>query len=317
MAENDGQVTEPVTDAEREAEWARLEGEEGQPAKAPDTSEPSDEPGDAGGDGQGGKPPHIDPAAEKPAGSGSSTTDADLWKDAPEPLRNAFEAERAAREKADQTIRSNNGRLSAESRRAAELEAEVLTLRGKTKAEKPAEEAPALPDEARKQLEEEFPDVAAPLLKVIGSLEAKVAELAAGNASADERRLADVQLEQQRLYAEEEQKLAGEHSDWRTVAATPAFAEWANAQPRAIQEALRRNGTDIVDAAEASLVIGMFKTSAGVGIGKTDERRERQLRGNLMPDAKVPGSTTSATSDREAEWKRLEAVDAAKEARKK
>jgi hypothetical protein len=312
MAENDGQVAE-ATDAERQAEWERLTQEEGgSPAKAPDPSDPAEVP-EAPASGEEGKDPDRQmPAAERPTGKETSATADDLWKDAPEHLRAAYEAAEESRKKAENQVSRQNGRLSAESRRAAELEAEVLTLRGKTKAEKPAEEAPALPDEARKQLEEEFPDVAAPLLKVIGSLEAKVAELAAGNASADERRLADVQLEQQRLYAEEEQKLAGEHSDWRTVAATPAFAEWANAQPRAIQEALRRNGTDIVDAAEASLVIGMFKTSAGVGIGKTDERRERQLRGNTMPDAKVPGSTTSATSDREAEWKRLEAVDAAK-----
>lgn len=293
-----------------QAEWDRLDASDagGQHnAPAADEQPAANEPDDQG---QASRPP-ADPAAATPAGNEPQPND--IWASAPAELRTAFEAERG---KWEQSARSAGGRAQAESRRNAELLAELATYREKGAPAKPEEEAPAVTDEQKQQLREEFPDVAAPLLDAIGALEKRVADLTAAGASQAEQRQAADALSQERHFADEEQRLSEKHSDWQAVAAQPGFADWVKTQPRMIQEALARNAEKITDADEAIDIIGRYKTATA----KPDAlpaRREAQMAGSRIPTGRTTAPTPSTTTDAEAEWKRLEALDARREAQAK
>lgn len=304
MSDIDRAAADQAAENERREEWTRLaQDEAGQPSPAPSNGQgPTDLlPEDVG---QGDAPPGS-PAAAKPAGEERPALD-ELWATAPAPLRETFEAERAARLKAENQVRTQDGRLSAETRRTLQLQSERDALAQRVNASEPEEKAPVVDDTARAQLRDEYPDVAGPLLDVIGGLEQTVRSLAARDASREEQAAANNQLELQRFLAAEEQKLAEQHPDWRDTCATPAFADWAKSQPQFVWDGLQRNGNGIVDATEAAAIVQLYKDANGTGPAA---RRHAQLNGGRLPVGRIPAATTSTTADREAEWKRLEALE--------
>lgn len=289
-------------------EWDRLEQADrgGQPS-APDPTDEPPAPAQQDDQGQASRPP-AEPAAATPAGDEPQT---DIWANAPPELKAARDAEIA---RLEQAARSQGGRAQAEAKRNAELAAELEALR-KQQQPAPAEpQAPKLTDEARNQLREEYPDVAAPLLDVVGELEKEVKRLAAANASQEEQRQAASALELQRHYAAEEQRLTEAHSDWATVAATDGFGSWIKTQPRMIQEALARNANQITDADEAAEIIGRYKST--LSDGGLQARREAQRRGSEVPRPRTGVPTPSITTDAKSEWDRLDALDRQREAQR-
>jgi hypothetical protein len=287
------------------AEWDRLDAEEaGQSPETPEAADAPTDTTDADDQGQASRPP-AEPAAAKPAGN-----EPDIWANAPPEYRAAFEAER---QRAEQAVRSQTGRAQAEARRNAELQAELAALRKEAPEPKQEDTAPAITEETKQQLRDEFPDVAAPLLDVIGQLEKQVANLASSNASQEERRQAADQLETQRVFAAEEQRLTEQHGDWSDVVKQPEFSEWVKNQPRMIKEALTRNASQIVDADEAIDIIGRYKaeTAKPDALGA---RREAQMRGSTVPKPRAFAPTPSTSTDKESEWERLEARDRQRDA---
>lgn len=299
----DGQAQ---SEEERRQEWDRLsEGESGQPATDPAKPAPADEPA-SGATGQAdtgtpAKDPDPARAAEKPANQND-----ELWANADPALREAFEAEREARTRAENTIRTHEGRLTATQRQLLEAQARIP----KVEPTKQEEAKPVLTDEVKAQLREDFPDVASPLLDAISALETEQANLRARDASREEQEQAARAVEAQRFFAEQEQKLATAYPDWHATCRSAPFIEWAQKQPQIILDGLQRNADAIVDADSGIKILDLYR--AEVAPDDTAQRRQRQLDATRNIDTKNPQATSSQTQDRDAEWARLDALDRAK-----
>jgi hypothetical protein len=123
--------------------------------------------------------------------------------------------------------------------------------------------------------------------------------------------------------------LAEQHPDWQDVTADRGFADWIQSQPRHIQEAVARNATEIVDAAEAADVVGRFKafrsaqpgaarqeTSAGNGRADTGNnrlagRRQRQLESASAARTRGPGAANGIPEDGDPTqlWKQFDEME--------
>lgn len=295
--------------------------EEGQAGKPPETQERPDPSAEEGKDE--GQPAAEEaqerqgPDAEQP--TGSESTD-DIWANADPALKAAFEAERAKAAKAENTIRSNNGRWSKAQRDADELRARLAAAQPKATEGKDAKAEPAADDAELKRIEEEYPDIAKPLIATIAALNAKVEQLEQKDGSRQELDAARDKLAEQESMAREEQALAEDHPDWNDVVKSQDFADWALAQPRMVHEALRRNADGIVDGAEASKIIADFKrdTRSEEAPNPLAQKRERQMEGARHVPAKAgaaPGQGQGGSySD---EWKRLAAEEQRREASRK
>lgn len=285
-------------------EWDRLarkdDGLEQSPQESDDRHE-SDRT-DEGQAGQEETPPNVE-AATPPAPS--ENTD-DIWANAPEALRQAFMAERGQREKAENVIRSNNGRLSKAEREAAEL---------RTRLAAPQEQAPPAtkpePSDKLKAVAQEYGEVAGPLVEELVELRSIVSRLENSNASVVEQARARDQLRLAEAAAGEEQKLAETHPDWLEVVNAAEFATWVQSGPRFIRDGVARNGDGIVDGEEAASILSLFKQSQGQPApDPLRTKRERQLEGARAVPVRTPGATPQGTPDDfGAAWDQLEAED--------
>jgi hypothetical protein len=300
------------------SEWQRLaQADSGLDEKSPrDDAGLEEAPKKDEGAGQAGTPPKDEAA---PSAEPASDALDDIWADVPEPVRKAYEAERAAREKAEQQARTNGGRASKAERDAAELRARLTAQPSPAPApskDKQEQETDELSPEL-KRVAEEYGDVAKPLVDEIVELRATVSKLVAANASAEDRKKAQDELELKEFLAGEEQALFDAHSDWQEVVLKPEFVSWVRESPRYVQEAIARNGNGIVDGKEAADIIGRFKEATGEKApDPTSARRERQLEGSRT----IPGRTGGAVHRGEgggtysSEWQRLAAEDRRKAA---
>jgi hypothetical protein len=283
--------------------------------------------------------PQPSSAAGQPAGSDEA--DDDIWAGAPAELRSAFEAERAGRAQAENTIRSNNARWSSAQRELNVIRAHQA---------QPASHRDAAPgihgarsrsgrgddgsdfgyeaaerDEELLRVGDEYPDIAMPLIEVIADLRAQVSELSTDASRRRELEQSQAELALQEQLAGEEQALARDHPDWDQVVRSQDFADWAMAQPRMVHEALLRNGEGIVDGAEASKILGDFKRDFGSesrGSGTLGSARSSiaQRRGRQMEGARhVPGRQGAIPGEGiggsySEEWKRQESEERRREA---
>lgn len=294
--------------------------EEGQAGKPPETQERPDPLAEEGNDeGQPGAEEAQErqgPDAEQPAGSESAD---DIWANADPVLKAAFEAERAKAAKAENTIRSNNGRWSK-----AQQELNALRARQQAPAQPQAsggkDSEPAPDDAELRRVEEEYSDIAKPFVKAIAELRSEVASLKQDASRRGEFEAKQAELAEQESLAREEQALAEDHPDWNDVVKSQDFADWALAQPRMVHEALRRNANGIVDGAEASKIIADFKrdTRSEEAPNPLAQKRVAQMEGARHVPAKAgaaPGQGQGGSySD---EWKRLAAEEQRREASRK
>lgn len=252
------------------------------------------------------------PQDEGASGLPSGENTDDIWANAPEPLRQAFLGERAAREKAENAVRSNNGRVSKAERDAAELRAR-LAAPAQGQAPSPKEEAPKTDRiERLKAAAEEYGEVAGPVTEEVLELRETVERLVASNATAEEQRAARDQLELGEFLAGQERTLEEIHPDWLETAKTEEFVTWVQSGPQFIRDGIARNGNGIVDGAEAAQILTLFKERDGT-TGAADPlafKRARQLEGGRSVPARGPGSTTARTPDDfSAAWEALRQKD--------
>lgn len=250
----------------------------------------------------------------------------DLWADAKPEQKAAFEAAQAQLKKLEQAERSNRGRLSAMQRQINDLTRQPAAKPAAKSKEGQTEDDGLLASAEWKEFQEDYPAVAGPMAKMIGSLQEKIAR--------QERELSAIGNEhRQSALAKQEELLEKQHPDWTDVTADQSFAEWLNGQPRHIREAAIRNANEIVDAEEAADVVGRFKahreqqaggnaqpqqqqTQRQNGNGNTNNRtmtgkRQLQLASAAAARSSGPGVANGISEDGDPEtlWKQMDEMD--------
>lgn len=232
--------------------------------------------------------PSLKDAAEaRPAGdtppASETPQDDDIWKDADPKYRDAYQQ---AMRDAQLRLEGVKGRHSASDKalqearaRIAELEARGGQQPGSQDSEDQGGEPEVDRDKILKDLREEYPDVAGPLLDHMANLEEKLARL--------EQPVGRLEQQEQASALEAQAQIVlSKHEDWPQVRSDDRLAGWAQSQPRAVQEAMQRNAEFIVDGNEVAWVVDLFKRDMGIG-GQSSpesrpdpnlERRERQMK---------------------------------------
>ena len=233
------------------------------------------------------------------------TAEPDIWADAPEPLRAAFEATRKQAEIADQNHRRVSGTVSALQRQINELKAKPATA-AQAEATTDILASPAL-----KKAQEEYPEVVGPLVETLKALQDQTANI--GKAMAEKFTAAD-QREADAYYVAQENALTSAMPDWKAQASKPEFKAWLNEQPQYVRDGIERNGSKIVDASEAAHIIGLFKTSIGAqtNFQKPSAKRQQQLESAASPQGRggAPRITSGIEGMTDQQiWDQLEAED--------
>lgn len=260
-----------------------------------------------------GAPPADREAEGKPPASEESTDD--IWANADPKLREAFQAERDKAVKTEQQLRTQDGRLSSAQRQLNQLKQQLAPKRDAEGAAGEGEEAKSK-DERMKQLREEYPDVAAPILDELAALQETVKALATQTHT-------QLETEAQNLVAQEEQRLLERHPDWGEYGekgkSNKEFLDWVFQQPRYVIEAVKRNGSEIVDSVEVSDILDRFKKATGKDTDQAQRdavarRRDAQLDAGRAPASRQPAVASGSEDDYSSEWKRLAAIDKRKAA---
>lgn len=299
---SDGANTAPTLDEEFDAGLAEFTGESEAPASAAATTSEQDtgqsaaeEPAPASA----AAPEESAAGDEPPAGQ---NPDNDIWATASPELRQAHEA---ALRDANLRFETVRGRQSAADRKIADLQAKLAQIGqggqgGQSEQRQEQEPSNPLESDTYKQLREDYPEVAGPLLDLIAKQNEQLAALKPATE-------AFTQQQQTAYLNEQESLLTKEHSDWAQVAADDRFGGWLQSQPRAIKEAMQRNFDAIVDGAEAALVIGKFKADVGYGAAPrtptpspTQQRRQRQLANGRDAGGNGPAMTAGIPDDFDA-----------------
>ncbi len=246
----------------------------------------------------------------QPQGGGQASGD-DIWSTANDQQRAAFQAAQQKLQSLEHDSRSNRGRVSALQREVDTLKAQ---LAASTKAAGSTGQDQEATDADIRRLQEEYPEVARPVLKELSSLRTQLSQALA---RLDQRDSTEAQAQREQALDREEQALTQMHPDWMQVTGNPAFTKWLETQPRYVVEAIRRNGEAIQDAAEAGDIITRFKAHQGVGAataapsasGATTAtgapanlaaRRQRQLESGAAVSSRGAGPAGGPPDDFEA-----------------
>lgn len=268
--------------------WAEIDKAEAASGDPIDTTPPDDKKGGNGDDGDNadaaakaeqspdaaasGNTPVDDKPDGKPSGQQQKPQEADLWADAKPEQKAAYEAAQVQLKKLEQAERSNRGRLSAMQRQINELTRQPAAAKPAAKGAESQgtdQDDGVLASAEWKAFREDYPDVAGPMAKMIGSLQETITRQGKElSAIGNERR--------QSALAEQEKLLVEAHPDWAQVTANQSFAEWLNGQPRHIREAAIRNANEIVDAEEAADVVGRFKAHRDQQAGSNAQQQQSQ-----------------------------------------
>jgi hypothetical protein len=282
-------------------------------------------------------------AAEAPPVATEEAKPETKEQEKPDIWAGATPEQKALYEEAIQRARSNQGRIGALTRRINTLQAAASTAAPRETSKKARETIEALkPD---------YPEMARPLETMVDSLDAR--DQAQDKLLTDE--LAHAQAERKAIVDDEQAALSRIHPDWMEVLTKDdnrkkQFTDWVNDQPLAVRQAAARNLSEIVDAAEAAIVVGRFKqhlealappaadstlppppvrdTAPPAQVQPAaqptqpppslSDRRQRQLEATSQPrgqgPAAVNGLPSADSNDRAAHWKAFEALDRQREA---
>lgn len=244
----------------------------------------------------------------QPQGGGQDQSD-DIWSTASEQQRAAYQAAQQRLQSLEHDSRSNRGRVGALQREVDTLKKQLAAY---TKAAGSTGQDQDSSDADIRRLQEEYPEVARPVLKELSSLRTQLSQALE---RLDQRDSTEAQAQREQALDREEQALTQMHPDWMEVTANPAFSQWLNTQPRYVMEAIQRNGEAIQDAAEAADVIGRFKahqgaaaTAAPSASGATATgapanlaaRRQRQLESGAAVSSRGAGPAGGPPDDFEA-----------------
>ena len=234
--------------------------------------------------------PEPEPAAPGEESPDDATPEAapegaavDIWADATTEQKAAFEA-------AQQTNRSNKGRLSAQDRKIIQLTTAPAPA---APAAEPAAEETSEEKEEWETFKTEYPEVAGPVEKRYG---AEISALKTENANLRGQVTGITDNQLQDAINDQEAVLADRHPDWEKLTKTPEFSAWLPNQPRYVQEGFVRNGTAIVDGQEAASLIDLFRPPP-VGAAAAAEtepsgkakRRQRRLESAVTTESGQAG----------------------------
>lgn len=342
-----GPLTDEAAEAEEQAAWAEvIAAEKGEdppdPGTKDDTSKEAGAAAAASGEGK--QDTEAGTAAEGAPGTASAAPEVDIWRDAPEELRSAYEAEKAARTAAERGKGAADGRVSALQRR---LDAMMADGRGeaapeatRTQQRQPGGEGEGtqteeVEDPDLKAFEEEYPEIAQGMRKMVGRYDERIATLEQEN----QRLRAGLQTvgeERVEAHAEaEEAVVLEEHPDFDKIADSDDFVAWAQEQPDFVQRGILANAERVVDGAATSRILKMYKedrgitTEAGDGTGagqeeagerKPDPVRQAQLRSATGGPRPSPGAQVTDRGGRRTEteadvWAELRREEAEKQKR--
>ena len=199
----------------------------------------------------------------------------DIWKDAPEPLRKAFED---LRRDSEYKLSSVKGRLSAADRKMMELQDALANSQKPDPQESEGGENPSeakqgsswLDSDDIKRLREDYGEVAGPLIDQIAQLSEK---LEAVQAPVNQLN----QQQQQEARAAQYDILAEHHPDFKELSQDERWGGWIQTQPRHVQEAYMRN-IDVSDGLEAADVLTRCKQDMGIALTPAAKQEQQQQR---------------------------------------
>lgn len=238
--------------------------------------------------GDGGRSPHAtdgsasqaQPGKGADGQAGTATTATDPWANAPAEFRKLYEDEiavwRGRVAGQDRKIGQLNARLLASpSGQSAPAKAGGGTAAGGagTGGTKPT----ALDDDPDlKKLTEDFPEIAAPIRKVLEASEANVRTV--------QQQLGAMQAgEREAILTANEDWIVGEHPDFVQVATSPQFKAWAQDLSPDLKAILDRNGKRIVDPQGADAMMKLFKMQHAASAGARPGAATTQQGGGTGP----------------------------------
>jgi hypothetical protein len=158
--------------------------------------------------------------------------------------------------------------------------------------------------ERLKQLREDYPDLAGPILDLIDDAQREI-KAVVGRVSPV------IEASDVAAVEAQEKALAEKHPDWATIGASQDFAGWASSQPKTI-----RDLCSSFDAAEVSAALSLFKQERDASKAKEpdpapgndpkpqdqqrDDRRDRQLQGARDRPSRAAPTAAGAPDDFEA-----------------
>lgn len=228
------------------------------------------------------------------APSSANPKDTDIWADAPQQVRSAYEAEKAAWER---KIAGSNGRASG-------LQKQLDALRRQqeqqaTTEKKGPDASEILASEEVKRLREDYGEIADPILSVVQPLVDEINSLKSRAQSADTAQAASFE-------AVAMETLNQAHPDWMQTlnGNKEIFEPWLEAQPRHIREAFERNRDSLTDPDEAIDVVDRFKNyltaSADPQNQQIGAKRASQLAAGQSVRTRAPTASSQIPDDFEA-----------------
>lgn len=293
----EAEVTEDS--AEFDSAWDDLEDKSGQPSEAEGRQDEADEDDEDEADeaGQGEAKADATPSAD--AGTASREETSDDPGDDPVKLKAALAAEREAKVKAESVASSHGGRLAQALNELNDLKKQLKPE--KAKGATPEGEEAEDEDERIKQLKEDYPEVAVPLLEKMAQLEDDLRKLQGGKeATSEEATEAEVQT----LLREQLDTLKSRHGDFEKAVTSEDYKTWLPQAPAWAQRVIRENTPNIVNAAECAEVLDLFKSKTGWGGTKreADETVEQKRKRQLDAGSGVTGRQPAVTHDEEGNW---------------
>lgn len=329
---------------EEDEVWDEIEAAERgeKPAAAetgdkPDDEEPAAAAAEAAGEGD--KPTAAgDEGGDKPTGQAAEGEEKDIWAEAPEPLRSAFEAERQRADRAEHGRRSAEGRSATLTRRLeAMIAGEGDPPPGERGSEAPASRQPPADDSAQDQLTQqletlkvdypEFAPIADAMTRLVEQRQqdrTTIQQLRQGLQTIGEDRLHTVS-------AEQEQVVLDKHPDFSDIADSDEFVSWAKTQPEFVQAGIIANAEQVVDGEGVVWILDRYKADRGIESGKdggsaagqeepgktkpapdpirTIQRRSATGTPRSSAGAAVPEQERSTTETEDDVWNEIEAEE--------
>lgn len=316
----DGSAGDESADAERWQSSAEDDGDDDQGAatRKSDSDDASSSDDDESDDGDDQQSPDDHQAQD------------DIWANATDEQKQAYEALQDKERRVRMQVSALNRKLE-EARRGDQAAAPDTggAASDDDSGAREGGDSKFFQSEEWKTFEEEYPEVAGPMAKVVGDMQQRLVQQGKElSAIGDDRR--------QAAFEEQESLLEETHADWQTVLDDNAdtLETWLAEQPRHIQEAAIRNADVIVDAAEAADVVGRFKEHLGMGKGSNERsqesgqqqdsrgkdnnrssgKRQRQLESAASTRSRGPGTSAGIPEDgdEQAIWDAFDKVEAAR-----
>ena len=254
-----------------------LKGEPPAPAGG-DPDDPADDQGDEGKPGSDGSEARDDQPAggeAPPAGQPSN----DIWQTATPEQRAAYEAALAENQGLNTKVTRLIGQVSAADRQLARLRAQSGATPGNSAEDQgqPAQGGDPFEDEAIKRFQEEYGEIADPVLKLLKAQAAKIAALEAPVAEVAQQRETQARTSEIEVFTKA-------HPDWESYVNDPRYPSWLADQPKAVRDAAQR-AISVEDGAEAAWLLTQFKTAIGVGSQSAPDPNEGQNRNRTTASA--------------------------------